>query len=442
MKKCFYISLALFINILFFFTSCSPSVSGLEYPHILSECEIQDMGITQKDETNSKENTMVFETKQGHAAYYYAYPVYDQGNNQATFTPQNTASEWLRLFPGHSKQLNTLGHKWLFPDDLNAEKEIVGIMDNGNLIHISYLGENQAKGSVTVAENAFGEEREQLVYEGEKKISFYSSLTGFFTEIPINDSDEANIVEFLITTDYITIGKPTEYYVPFVSGDENDSIQYIFQACAIVDQTGAFYEYTLSAERVTENQYKIKCCFSENEDMKYPATLVCSFEKYSEKAIIDSEANSKNKNVYLKSYSLLGNNGTRESANLFVRFSTSNLPENIDSRKIQSVKLRIKHLGGEALPLSARLVNESWCSVTLTQSTSPPLGVRLGEARPDDSGYYNIDITDLYKQFLAEDVLKITEYGVCISADNSEKSVVIPTADNSLYPIAVVLAYS
>lgn len=104
MKKYFYISLALFINILFFFTSCSPSVSGWEYPHILSECEIQDMGITQKDETNSKENTMVFETKQGHAAYYYAYPVYDQGNNQATFTPQNTASEWLRLFPGHSQR--------------------------------------------------------------------------------------------------------------------------------------------------------------------------------------------------------------------------------------------------------------------------------------------------------------------------------------------------
>lgn len=265
----------------------------------------------------------------------------------------------------------------------------------------------------------------------------YPSYNGVVFEYILESSPKNNQIKFLLKSNVsLSVKEKDDQYISYFTTYGNDSLRYVAQMLGIFDRGLNIYEETaLNYNVIDENSIEVILNFNSDfiNKANYPITVVQSFENYTNKNILDSQTykNAPTRNSYLKSYSILGENNEK----LFMRFLVSS-ENSFDNKSIDSVIVKIKKLAGEDLFIEAYAIDANWCSFTICENNMPVVSELLWKGLPDDTGYYNIDITEWFKSNYKIKNSVITDYGIMIKLSNKQDSkIAIATSDNPIYPV-------
>lgn len=419
-------------------TACTVNDTNLGYDYILEDTTIKCQNLKSERVDLEKENTLNYiDNEEKNTVFYFSYPVQNENMNKFDFKFMKNTGDMSESYSDYELEYDAYHCKWLYPEMLTTQRGILGVDDGGGQIRLSLSNWNESTYSKQKIETRYGDEREAVIYKNSSgQAAFYNTLTGFISETDVTQT--LDTIEWEIITDDYEIGKTNPYYITFCNNKDENDIQYIFQTMGCYDKNGNFYECKIDLQ-CDNGVYHLKLSMEALDKNCYPLTVLTSFERYASKAIIDSETNTEmDFNSYLKSYTILGEHEKYGASELNVRFSTTNLPK-INPSDIQSAKLRIKNLSNDPVTIEAYMIEQEWCSWTVVHDKKPLQGNLIGESVLEDDGYYYIDITELYKSYLVIGEEKLTEQGICLKV--KEGYTVLPTADNSLYPISVVINY-
>lgn len=418
------------IIILCVFSSCN-DYDVIYYENILEESTVKQFELKKELVDLEQRYTLCYQDKNlENIVFNYSYPVQNTNTEKIELKFLDSDSWMKELFPNHIYTFSNKESTWLYPQNINDG--ILGINDTGKSIEL-YFKENMSLKLENIKyDDSSDMKREYLSYKGTtKNLKIYNTISGLLGEIYIKEKDD--MPSWIINSNDFVLNNINDYYLPFYNNlsDKND-IEFIFQALGIIDANNKFHEY-----KITTTGKEVDVLTKTKDNICYPIKLYFSLERYSSKAIIDSQTNSHENNAYLKSYVVLGKHSMYGESELNIRFSTSFLP-NIKNNDIQNVYLRIKSFDKEKYRISAYYLNEDWCSWTIDKMNKPTIGNLIGESKLKN-GYYYIDITELYKLYLGIENERLTEIGIRLIAHKG--CVVLPTADNSVFPISVVVKY-
>lgn len=436
MKKVTIILMALVLVITL--SGCSEEKSTLKtIAETFSADEMKELTLTELCNNYFLENVQEYTRTDGKKVFYiYSAPV-EKGDNKI-------------IEESGKFQVEGTYYNKEFPLDLSIESPIL-IGDNYNFIK-TYIQDKTIKGRNVDKENIFGVTKHSVVYEDAfgKGIDYicYPTSIGVNTEIVISKRTKNNKFQIKIQLPDCTPDTNSPDYILFRTSLEKGEVRSIAYTPLAVDSKGNWcYANTVKLiDKDTNNntytlEYTIDESFLSSKKTKYPITVNQSLNMYMSKQPDTSayENTGEIASHYLSPYILLGDNTLKGEGWTYVRYETLKKLD-IDPNKIVSAKYVFNNLFDlkKEVEIAAYPVVDDWCSINTRWSNRPPFDEEaLSKIAIKKSGEYELDITSLLKEMLANKTDEKAKYSIrnsfMIRCNTEGSNIAIASGDGGLF---------
>ena len=215
---------------------------------------------------------------------------------------------------------------------------------------------------------------------------------------------------------------------------ENSKVAVAFQGM-IFDENDVFYGG--EAVRIVRKKRDLYLNYNIPENISLPYKYVINIDMYSEKMFFDTSTYSANPstNFILNNISFFsasqsdGNERTYMKTNL--RSITPKQSELLEQINLSLYAICVK----EKVTLEVYKVKDDWCSWTMNWENHPSYYEKIGEIIVNESGWYDIDLTDYVKKLIDNGYDGITDNSFVLVAQSAENGeAIFASADNSCAP--------
>ena len=222
-------------------------------------------------------------------------------------------------------------------------------------------------------------------------------------------------------------------YVNILNKD-NSKVAVAFQGM-IFDENDVFYGG--EAVRIVREKKDLYLNYNIPENISLPYKYVINIDMYSGKMFFDTSTYSANPstNFILNNISFFsasqsdGNERTYMKTNL--RSITPKQSELLEQINLSLYAICVK----EKVTLEVYKVKDDWCSWTMNWENHPSYYEKIGEIIVDESGWYDIDLTDYVKKLIDNGYDGITDNSFVLVAQSAENGeAIFASADNSCAP--------
>ena len=256
---------------------------------------------------------------------------------------------------------------------------------------------------------------------------------GLLIEYYIQNSVESDSIDFkLELPSYSYVNDPAGY-VNILCKDST-KVAVAFQGM-IFEENNIFYG--VEAAKIVKENKNIYLKYNIPENISLPCKYVISIDMYSEKMFFDTSTYSAkpktnfilNNISYFSAQHSDGNERTYIKTNL--RSITPKQSELLEQITLSLYAIYAK----EEVTLDVYKVKQGWCSWTMNWENHPQYYEKIGEIIVDQSGWYDIDLTDYVKSLIDSGYDGITDNSFVLVARSAEKGeVIFASADNSCAP--------
>lgn len=426
------------LAIVFIISGCSSKTvfySTVAVP--FSDEQTANLGLKEAVDDYHLENVQVYECEDGSKEIYmYSAPV------------ERSSAFLTECEEGYKAAGSYFGKH--FPLELSNDS-FVEISNGSNYAKI-YLLDGKANGNLEKRQNAFGLNKQSIVYEdafenGEDYIC-YPTPFGVNTEIVIPKRTKEYKYQIKIQLPNLVPDTSSPDYISFKRTLAKGDVKSLLYTPIIVDKKGN-WSYSNSVKLVDKDpenniytvEYSIDEKFLNNKKTKFPVTLNQSIYLYKAKQP-DTSAYENTGDVashYLSPYILLGDSTLKGEGWTYVRFETLN-SLNIDPEKIVSAKYVFHNLFDldKEVKVSAYAVTADWCSINTRWYNRPPFDKRpISEVVVERFGDYELDITPLVLEMIRNKENQSAIYSVrnsfLIKSDTDNCNMCISSGDNGLF---------
>ncbi len=315
-----------------------------------------------------------------------------------------------------------------------------------------YLQDQELPGKLTNHRNAFGIDRQMIVYEnafgkGNDYICYPTSF-GVNTEIIISNRTECNHYQVKVQLPNLVPDTDSPDYILFRTALKNNGVRSILYTPLAVDANGKWsYANTVKLiEKDSETntytvEYTVDQEFLLDESTEYPITLNQSVHLYKSKQPDTSayENTGDEAGHYLSPYMLLGDSTIKGEGWTYIRYETLN-SLNIEAEKVVSAKYVFRNLFDleKEVKIGAYAVTEDWCSINTRWFNRPSFDeTPMSEVIIQKAGDYEIDITTLLKEMITNKKRKNAKYSVqnsfFIKSETQDSNMIFASGDNGLF---------
>lgn len=268
------------------------------------------------------------------------------------------------------------------------------------------------------------------------------------TEIVLPKRAEQNTFRIKLKLPNLVPDTGSPDYILFKTALEKGQVQSILYTPLAVDKKGKWcYSNTVrliekdSSTNTYTVEYTIDQKFLQDKSTKYPVILNQSIHLYKPKQPDTSayENTGEQAGHYLSPYMLLGDKTIKGEGWTFVRYETLN-SLNIPADKIVSAKYVFHNLFDleKEAKIGAYAVTADWCSINTRWFNRPPFDEKpISEAIIKDRGDYELDITALMKEMIANKERENAKYSVqnsfLIRSDSIGSNMIFASGDNGLF---------
>lgn len=402
-----------------------------------SDEQMADLGLQEAGNLYYSKNIQVYERTGGEKEIYmYSAPI-EQSSNLILQGENSYVSEGSYSFK-------------MFPT-LLSDASPIEVGDGNNFAKL-YLQGKELKGKLEDRQNAFGLNKQAIVYEnafqkGEEYVCYPTSF-GVNTEIVIPKRTKEYKYQIKVQLPNLAPDTSSPDYILFKTALEKGEVKSLLYTPMIVDKNGN-WSYSNSVKLVDKDpenntytvEYDIDEEFLNDKNTKFPVILNQSVHLYKAKQP-DTSAYENTGDVashYLSPYILLGDSTLKGEGWTYVRFEALN-NLNINPEKIVSAKYVFHNLFdlNKETKISAYAVTADWCSINTRWFNRPPFDDKpISEVVLTKSGDYKLDITSLFVEMIKNKGKENAAYSIqnsfMIRSDTEGSNVIISSGDNGLY---------
>lgn len=300
------------------------------------------------------------------------------------------------------------------------------------------------------------------VFGSNISLEYSSTLNGIKENIIIEKYDGKNTFDFIIETNGLLPEKMEGDSIPLLDPETGEMKLYIGQINAkdsyVGNNENDEVHFTLfnslKLEKIAESQYKLTVIvdkdFLESETTVYPVivdpTISIGTSNMADAPVYSGYPST---NYYTNDYNMVGYHGSSyQEAITYVKLNTLSSYKYINPAKIGSVYYNVYEGSGRtsSATINVRGAASEWTDSAITYSNRPGLSSPVSSLTISSSGWYNFNITTLFKNWLKHE-LKESElnanYGFALAASTTGvSSRHFCSANNTNYPPSIIVNYS
>ncbi len=354
--------------------------------------------------------------------YVFTAPIIEE-NGTITRALRNDICESNELFFTQNQQFNVSFEKNLI-NMKNGKKSISLCLDNFTALEKIYH-----------YESLYGVRNEALKYTDEYGNYMYCMPTygGLLVEYYIGNNIESDSIDFkLELPSYSYVNDPAGY-VNILCKD-NTKAAVAFQGM-IFDENNIFCG--VETAKIFKENKNIYLKYNIPENISLPCKYVISIDMYSEKMFFDTSTYSAKPktNFILNNISYFTANQSDGNERTYMKTNLGSITPK-QSELLEQITLSLYAIyAKEEVTLDVYKVKQGWCSWTMNWENHPQYYEKIGEIIVDQSGWYDIDLTDYVKSLIDSGYDGITDNSFVLVARSAEKGeVIFASADNSCAP--------
>ncbi len=300
------------------------------------------------------------------------------------------------------------------------------------------------------------------VFGSNISLEYSSTLNGIKENIIIEKYDGRNTFDFIIDTNGLLPEKLAGDSIPLLDPETGEMKLYIGQINAkdsyVGNNENDEVHFTLfnslKLEKIDSSQYKLTVIvdkdFLESETTVYPVTVDPTISM-STSNMADAPVYSgyPSTNYYTNDYNMVGYHGSSyKEATTYIKLKSLSSYKYINPTKISSVYYNVYEGSGRtsSATINVRGAASEWTDSAITHSNKPGLSSPVSSLTISSSGWYNFNITSLFKNWLKHE-LKESElnpnYGFALAASTTGvSSRHFCSANNTNYPPSIIVNYS
>ncbi len=397
--------------------------------------------------------------------YVFQTPIkYEENNTVKLKKDTVTAStEKLSLFTDYEFESVSNEIKGFYPKNISDgikveygdyEVRLMPFSENKN----SLLTLNDANKAVKT-ENAISYAE---VFGSNISLEYSSTLNGIKENIIIEKYDGRNTFNFIIDTNGLLPEKMAGDSIPLLDPETGEMKLYIGQINAkdsyVGNNENDEVHFTLfnslMLEKLDGSQYKLTVIvdkdFLENETTVYPVTVDPTISMgTSNMADAPVYSGYPSTNYYTNDYNMVGYHGSSyKEATTYIKLKSLSSYKYINPSKVVSVYYNVYEGSGRtsSATINVRGAASDWTDSIITYSNRPGLSSPVSSLTISSSGWYNFNITTLFKNWLKYELNESTlnpNYGFALAASTTGvSSKHFCSANNTNHPPSIIVNYS